>query len=158
MAAQPSDVSTTPLLPRDTSEEKHFSEHSKDSTSPGDHAPHRHAPAPGGGGGRCVRVPSTVTPLGSVTSWPRCPTVGGPVPQQVAEHAQLGTDRAVRGSHQAGAPCFGVGSDGAASDHTGLCVSSGKQLAAQGAATISKEAAQEPGRKPKQTGCNGARG
>ena len=57
----------------------------------------------------------TVTLPGSATSCPRCPTAGGPVPHQVAEHPRLGTDRAARGSRQAGAPCFGVGSDGAAS-------------------------------------------
>lgn len=76
----------------------------------------------------------------------------GLISHRVAKHAQLGTDPAVMGSHQAGgsrqagAPCFGVGGDGTASgraqpDHTRLHVSSGNQLAAQGAATISKEAA-----------------
>lgn len=55
-------------------------------------------------------------PMGIDTS---CPTTGGPVPHRVAEHSWLGTDRAVRGSHQAGAP-FGVGSDGAASSRAQL--------------------------------------
>lgn len=38
----------------------------------------------------------TVTLPGSATPGPRCPTAGGPVPQQAVEHPRLGRDRAAR--------------------------------------------------------------